>query len=181
MHIVVISLKHRTDRRAHMQKVIQEYFPFAESSLFLTAVPGGASGCTMSHIHAISYLMNKISKDNHCIVLEDDFDPNNTFSEQDLMVLQADVLMLQANLQDYTPINRNLSKVHISLSSAAYVFRKDYGKKLLANLTSSWNENRPLDVGFTQLQQRDNWYAKILGRQKPGYSDIQKRHVNYGC
>lgn len=178
MDVVVISLKSRTDRRENIRGVLDKFFSHA-NVVFLNALPGGVSGCTKSHLHAIAYLAANASTE-FCIVLEDDF---FVFTESPSIPYQianpkANVLMLQANILE---MNNDSLQIGCALSSAGYMFRKNYASILLNNIKTSLLMHRPIDVGFTELQKDGSWFAHIVGKQAPGFSDIEKRYVSYHC
>ena len=74
-------------------------------------------------------------------------------------------------------------------TSSGYIIEQHYYDTLITNFESSVHgfENRldgnhALDIEWKRLQPIDKWYyfTTRLGIQRPGYSDIDRRVVEYG-
>jgi GR25 family glycosyltransferase involved in LPS biosynthesis len=75
-HIYYINLDYRTDRRLQFEEWIEESgFPTEKvTRISAVATPGkGIIGCTLSHIKTLEIFLE--SKNNNCIIFEDDFIP----------------------------------------------------------------------------------------------------------
>ena len=89
-----------------------------------------------------------------------------------------------------------VARVLEAQSAAGYLLSRSYAARLLG----CWAENLPLmeaygapslrpfavsrctiDVAWKQLQRRDHWYifTPAFGHQRPGFSDIEKKLVDY--
>ena len=85
--------------------------------------------------------------------------------------------------------NKNTYKLFNALTTTAYIVSSDYYKILLNNfneglklLENDTNINKyAIDQYWKLLQQKDNWYIvnPALMIQRPSYSNILKRNVNY--
>lgn len=116
-----------------------------------------------------------------------------------------DVLLLgyvrDRGLGDLTPISRNssIARVSFAQTTSAYMVARRYYETLLDHFSECVRcatdqtstrvlmlHSRPnifaIDQWWKSLQERDSWYAAVprLSRQRPGYSDIEGMHHDYG-
>ena len=100
------------------------------------------------------------------------------------------VLMLSYNLKKFEPTkNKYLLKVLNAKTTSGYLITEKYYDTFLELLESKLEllkttKNTVLyaiDQCWCELQEKDNWYCfkERLGKQMKGYSDIQKKKVNY--
>lgn len=154
-------------------------------------------GCTLSHIDALEFAIEQ--NWDYVFVFEDDFQWNvkdrknidETLNSLSNLELDWDIFFLAANPRKKPiPIDNSFLRLTKSYSSSAYLIRKKYYQTLLANLKESSEmlkkkvtEQAKLDVYWIVLQEKHNWITthKRLGKQRPGYSDIEKRRVTYRC
>ena len=108
-----------------------------------------------------------------------------------------DALLLMGTAVIALPAKSNgLARVLESQSAAAYLFSRRYAAQLLACFADSIPHIESLrglsprahvthrfavDQAWKTLQRRDRWYifSPAFGRQRPGFSDIEQRDVNY--
>jgi hypothetical protein len=129
-------------------------------------------------------------------VLEDDFAPVVSRKQAYLqlaafLVLRQsrwDVAMLAANVLDSRASFPFVRRVKDAQTLAGYMVTKQYapvllenfreGAALLKNVNSDWHA---IDMFMKPLQKRHRWFAFAprIGIQRPCYSDIEKRDVDY--
>lgn len=187
-HVVYINLDSRVDRRTHIEGQLARVFPSEKIHRFPAIQHSvGAKGCSMSHI-AVLELAKKNGWTN-VLVVEDDFTWNNF--EKGAPVLDGllsrpfDVIALCGAYVSCEQDGRLLS----SQTATAYVVNQVYYDTLIANfreglaLYEVTNDYRQyaLDQYWKRLQPKGQWYIvrPNMGFQLPGYSDIEKKAVNY--
>ena len=176
-----ISLQTRPDRTRQFL-IEASKFKFRPIRIFATTHDKPFMGCTKSHIRALEKSL--IYKWEWIFIFEDDFqfklDPWPTINE--FKQTRGNVLMLQVNPLKLGKSKGSFKTVLRGLSTAGYMVRYSYIPKLLKNFRSSLMNEIPLDVGMLKLQNDKTWFTvqPPIGIQRPGYSDIEKRFVNYG-
>lgn len=186
MIIYYINLDHRQDRRFQIEKELE---CFHCEKVRISAYKKGAIGCTLSHIKA---LLSFIESDHdECIIFEDDFmftrDPKDfKFPESK----SWDVLMLSANVIKTEPYNDTMEKVIEAQTTSCYAVNKKYAHTLLNNFKDGYElfkmSNNPhlhsIDQYFKILQLSSNWFLckPKFGIQRPNWSDIESKYVDYG-
>lgn len=190
--ILYLNLPNRTDRQQQMQETLSRTLGLpddrVERVVALRDTPGWR-GCARSHALALELAQQRQYR--YVCVLEDDFWPLCTGSRFHAAVTQAwrtlqgqfDVLMLGC-----TPVRLQrqhtepLYRVRQALALPGYVVARHYVPKLLQSFRQSLVEQQPIDFGTQTLQKVDRWYGFFppLARQRPGFSDIEQRHTDYG-
>jgi len=184
--VIYINLKERTDRREDTIQELAKIFP-DEKILRFEAIKhnSGAIGCTMSHISVLEMAIRE--KWENVLILEDDIGWNTDFSLLiNLLNLSYHVILLSGYSVNY---DKSTSRVISSQTTGAYIVNSRYYQTLLNNyneglekLLNTGNLGLyAIDRYWKHLQVKDNWYIiqPNLCFQKPSYSDIEKRHVNY--
>ena len=194
-NVVYINLDTRTDRRLHIEEQLHMvgFTNFQRFKAIKTT--NGAIGCTMSHLKCLENA--KANKLSHLLIFEDDtlfLDPPH-FQQQFNKFLSRhkswDVVLLAGNnLLPYSKIDDTCIKVTHCQTTTAYLVNGKYFDTLIDNIKTGLNklihENSKgilyaIDKYWLVLQKRDNWYlivpVKVI--QKEGYSDIEKKVVNY--
>jgi glycosyl transferase family 25 len=154
----------------------------------------GAIGCSLSHLHLLQYA-KKYNLD-HILIMEDDImflnpkifiqNINNFLSNHD----NFDVLLIAGNnMGEYVRIDDNCVKISHCQTTTGYLVKKHYYDKLIDNFKTGiqnfMNTNLKLQYAIDQywcsLQCVDNWYllTPLTVSQKPDYSDIEKKTINY--
>ena len=186
--IVYINLDSRTDRKEQMEREliivptekIQRFSAIKNSQ--------GAIGCTLSHIAVLE--MAIIEGWNNVMIVEDDVQISKLAESYPLLEKLAnqpfDVIVLGSVMTNYNGSTFNL---HHCQTTTAYLVNKHYYSTLLQNFKEGLEQlqrthNKPLyaiDMYWQRLQKRDNWYVVIpsLFVQRPSYSDIEQKDVNY--
>lgn len=183
-----INLVHRQDRAIEFQNEMHVLAIEPHQVLASVDPRGGFMGCTTSHLRALQ--MGLASGHRYVGVFEDDF---MLVTKKDVKQLinqfwhkfpKANVLMLQLNpiSTSRAPGMIGVQRVNQALSTAGYIVARDYIATMIASLKLSLFHQRPCGVGFCALQKRHNWYTfhPPVGKQRPSFSDIEQRHVNYG-
>jgi glycosyl transferase family 25 len=190
-HIIYINLAHRTDRKEHVE---QQLSAFSSSFIRMNAVRHeyGAIGCALSHIRCLEYAKQH-NWETVCIV-EDDI----TFTNPDVLknalvhTLQHpwDVILLGTNMaMPFDRVNEHCVRVYNAQTTTGYIVHQRYYDTLLVNFkegVEGLNRCRyppvyAIDMYWKRLQQYDHWYAltPLTVTQLPGYSDIERKHVDY--
>lgn len=170
-----------------------------------TRVDGfGALGCGKSHIHALTDFFVSRTEDD-CLILEDDFEflmPWEEISHQVSLLGQAhpdwDVILLTSTFLVAAPARiGSMSRVAQAQTSAGYLVRRRYVPRLLTNFLEAVSHLErfdgkeasrafivrkiAIDLHWQILQRTDRWFAfsPAAGRQRPGFSDIENKRVDY--
>jgi glycosyl transferase family 25 len=188
--VVYINLDERVDRKSQIQRELLSVFPAHKITRF-SAIRNavGGIGCSMSHI-AVLELAKKEGWSN-VLIVEDDFmwTPNQGQGApvlEKLLSRKFDVIVLSGTYVDY---NKETYRLNSCQTTTAYAVSDRYYDTLLANfkegvsLLESTKEYKvyALDQFWKRLQPVGLWYfvCPMMGIQRPGYSDIEKRVVNY--
>jgi hypothetical protein len=190
-----INLADRTDR----DQYIRNELCFFEDVTRVDATRhnNGAYGLALSALRALD-LAEAQNKDNICI-FEDDFqwEINVSDVKKQLIAILAqnfDIVMLSYHIPvvKLYDLNPPLARVENGQTTCGYMFKKHMISDLRRVFTISRDnllKGRPdqfaIDQTWKVLQNTHKSYAAIprMGRQRPGYSDIEKKLVSYdgGC
>jgi GR25 family glycosyltransferase involved in LPS biosynthesis len=207
--IYIINLKHRTDRLENIMKELETMGVDEKKIRRINAIYDkefGALGCAQSHRLALSMFM-KDKEATNCLILEDDFmfSRDKTYVDSTLTEVfdnlkKWDVLMVSGNLVsvDARRDNEKYVKVYDAQTTSGYAVTKEFVPKLIDCFKKSeenmkkffkvYHENLikhnfAIDMSWKALQPASNWYAvyPCIGKQRDGYSDIERREVRYNC
>lgn len=210
LSIKVINLEHRTDRKEECQKEFESIGLGVEDYSFFPAkyLPDlGARGCALSHARALSDFLFYDEKP-FVLIFEDDFAirEKSTFvaSLQDILKhgFFWDVFLTAHN--DCVPISgtqlKNTYRVIHARTASGYIVGRLYAARLIESFFRSGEllkrvENLPspnkelarsafsCDILWKELQTRDRFWTQqpSLTFQRPSYSDIEKKMVEYGA
>lgn len=201
-----INLDKRQDRWAEVQASCQQAgMPMAALSRFPACEDAdfGALGCAKSHVAVLADFLTR-SDASWCLVLEDDFEfvkPWADFAQRFNALASArvewDVLMLAgANVMAEPPQPPGVARVFEAQTTAGYLVSRAYAPRLLACFADSvplmerLRAVQPrqyamirlsIDQVWKRLQRQDRWFilSPAVGRQRPSFSDIEGRHVDY--
>jgi glycosyl transferase family 25 len=192
--IIYINLDRRTDRRAEIET---ELTKMGLSAIRFSAfeTPGdGMKGCQMSHLEVL-----KIARDQkwkNVLILEDDFmfkvsreELDNELNKVFKNNIKYDVLMLAYNLFNSQPYNDTIAYARQALTTAGYIINSTFYDEIIKALeigldmyikTKKFNIYG-VDTCTLHLQQTKEWFyfLKRLGIQRPSYSDLLYKHVEY--
>lgn len=191
-----INLEKRTDRDDYMKKHVLTR-PFFKNIERFNAIEHekGAVGCTLSHIECLKKF--QAMNEPYYMILEDDFfvlseENFQCFTEAFEKVKEEawDIIILTPRGKTHTKnICDEFHRVVDNQTTTGYIIRHEFISVLLPvfensvkYLESGGNPDLwALDSCWKPLQESTQfWYfKKIYAGQLPGYSDIEKRPVNY--
>ena len=188
-----INLDERKDRREHVEMQLN-WMGITGERFSAVKTKFGAIGCTMSHIKCFEmakerdYDMVFICEYDIQFISKDTLQNSvNKFMET---VKEWDVCIIGGNNgRPFKPVNEICVQVQNCQTTTGYVVKKHYYDVLLKNFRESVQNlirsqnlrSHALDIYWKQLQGRDKWFLliPIMAYQKEGYSDIEKRNVDY--
>jgi glycosyl transferase family 25 len=155
----------------------------------------GAIGCSLSHLELLKYA--KQQNMDHILIMEDDI----MFTRPKLFVYYLnnfltkhknfDVLLIAGNnMGEYTRLDNFCVKISKCQTTTGYLVKSHYYDRLIQNyeeginnlkLNSALLNKYAIDQYWTKLQLYDRWYllTPLTVTQKPDYSDIEKKEINY--
>lgn len=185
--VVYINIPSRTDRNDHM-KEFTKIFGDKVTRLDGVQRTPGYLGCSQSHVRAVMLAMSHGWK--NVLILEDDaewnqFDTNYKRLEE-LATRPYDVILLGGVCVQKDETDKVIS----SQTATAYLVNGHYYPRLIENFKEGYRQlyetnnytQFALDQHWKQLQRVDNWYIvsnPCMVYQKPGYSNIENKHVDY--
>lgn len=202
MHGYYINLDHRTDRKQHFEQTIKVH-PLLKDVERFSAIKGspGYIGCGKSHIEVLKKLADK---EGDCfLICEDDLQIINKISftkfvtnfnkiryagEWDLITLTP--FSPRVNYENDTIMQQcGFIKLDAAQTTTGYIIKKTFIKTLLDNFqyaTCRLDEGKAyttfaIDQYWKRLFRTHKVYCfrYIFASQLSGYSDIEKKHVNY--
>jgi len=187
-----INLEKRADRDKNMKKLLLDDLKLPPKKVRrIDAIYDDPPfrGCTKSHLLAINTAIQ--SKCKFACILEDDYmltTDIKTFTTRlesawNYLKEDFDIIFLAC-----TPIKlentteKQFFRVRQALAMPGMIVHHKYFEKLKSIYEQSLKEKKPHDLTTQIYQPRDKWYGfwPPMGRQAPGYSDIEKSIVNYG-
>ena len=194
-HVFYINLKHRVDRRHHVESQFKTMGIVAER-VDAVLCKNGAIGCALSHVKCI-----EIAKQRRlpyvCICEDDILFLRPHITKQSILELlnpsarvNWDVLLLGANIAPpYFKLTTNCMRVRNAQTTTGYIVKQHYYDTLLQNIKAGISgmlmyqipRLYAIDMYWKKLQQLDFWCILIplAVVQRPDYSDIEQRNVNY--
>jgi len=190
-HVFYINLKHRVDR---MHQAETQFKSMGVTAERVDAIPcrNGAIGCALSHIKCIE--LAKERRMPYACICEDDIlflDPEKTKqSVSNLLTSKWDVMLLGANIAPpYFKINNQCMTVRNAQTTTGYIIKQAYYDTLLQNIRTGISglllyqnpKVYAIDIYWKKLQKLDRWIIllPLSVVQRPDYSDIEGKHVNY--
>lgn len=184
--VIYINLDKRTDRREHMEQMTK-LLPNVHRFSAIEYDPGYI-GASKSHIGVLKLAIEKGWK--NVLILEDDAEWNHL--EEGYTTLEKlasnpyDVIMLGSGSASY---DQTTLKLFSAQTTIGYLINSLYIPTLLKTFEEGLEQlistndvyHYGLDMYWKRIQPLDNWFVIIpsLVYQLPGYSDIEKRHVEY--
>ena len=197
-HAYYINLEHRTDRKEFLEKQLNMY-DISFTRINAISNKNGLIGCALSHIKTLREIYN--SDVSYGIVLEDDFFllDHNHFRNflNDFKIIQDsgswDVIVLTPRGTTITGtedmISKNFYRINNNQTTTGYIVKKntipviiDSFKESVNGLIKGLDPNEyALDQIWKKVQNKHNfyYYRDVFAGQLPGYSDIEKRPVDY--
>jgi glycosyl transferase family 25 len=184
--IVYINLEKRVDRNTQIMRELKNVSQ--NKILRFNAIESdpGYIGCSKSHIEVLKMAIKNNWKS--YLVVEDDMiwvDFENGYKRFLSLPETRDVVMLGCH--NFKTHGLRVTK---GQGGHAYIVYNHYYLVLLANMEEAFDkllkdptnyQSFALDIYFNKLQERDNWLVvnPPMCLQRPGYSDIEKRLVDY--
>jgi len=188
--VVYINLDERVDRKLQVQQELLKVFPAYKIQRFAAIRDEvGGIGCTMSHIAVLE--MAKREGWRNVLIVEDDFVWSSSIDASSKVLMRLlfkpyDAIVLGGTWVKYDP---NTLKLESCQTTTAYIVASDYIDHMLENYNEGLQKFREtgdyptyaLDQYWKRLHASGRWYIvmPIMAAQRPGYSDIEKRNVNY--
>jgi len=194
-----INLDHRTDRNSHIQQnIVNKYELFSQIER-MSAIKNvnGAIGCSMSHIKCLAKCL-EMKDEPYFMILEDDFCVLNEENMQEFMKEfekikyddKWDVIVLTPR---GSPMQKNYiqkwNRIKNSQTTTGYIIKASFVPLLIDICKNSVEhlmrneayDTWALDQAWKPLQIKHAfiYFYQIYAGQFPGYSDIEKRQVNY--
>lgn len=188
-----INLKHRKDRKEHIEK---QFKCLGVQAIRIEAIEcvQGAIGCAMSHVKALDY-----AKENEwpmvCICEDDiEFTNPNLFQSQLQTFLKDyskwDVLLLGTNMGPPFDKEKGCFRVRNAQTTTGYIVKNHYYdtliscfRKCIGCMIHDYNPKLyAIDIQWKYFQEKDLWYVlnPLTIIQRSDYSDIEKKEVSYG-
>jgi len=190
-----INLDHRNDRKEHFEN-LKTKFSFFKNIQRLSAIQdtNGAIGCGKSHILALEKCLEY--DDDVFMICEDDLliSNNNNFisfintidinADWDILTLtpRGDIIPNQELPNNYIRINNNQT-------TTGYIIKRNMIPILIINLKEAIDgltrdgkgEIYSIDQYWKRLQNEYKfyYYKYVFAGQLVGYSDIEKKNINY--
>ena len=195
-HAFYINLESRIDRKEHVEKQLHAIGIHA-TRFNAIKMENGAIGCSMSHLKCLQIALE--NQWDHLLICEDDITFLNPelFKNQLNAFLQTrekdqwDVILLGGNnIPPYKQIDDTCIQVFTCQTTTGYIVNGHYIKRLLENIKMGltyllknplYNQLYAIDRFWFHLQKMDQWFLIIPLSvvQEPGYSDIEKKNINY--
>lgn len=190
-----INLDSREDRKTHFENLKKSY-PFFEGVDRISAIQenNGAVGCGKSHIKVLTKCLEM--EDNVFFVCEDDLTIlNKEHLSSFISSLNVDedwdliTLTPRGNTMKGQDLPNDFLRIYNNQTTTGYIIKKSFIPILIKNLQNAINglENGgdlvtySIDQYWKRLQTKHKFYyfKHIFAGQLPGYSDIEKREVDY--
>lgn len=205
--IDIINLAHREDRKnqsIQSMTKIKDLIIAKENFFEACNMPdNGALGCAISHFSVISDFIKQPQYE-YQLVFEDDiefrqeFELNSIFNVMNQFSPTFDAFLFAHNTALFTEVlYSNYQRVINAQTTSGYLITRKFAPKLLECFAMAINfmnkfsnpEQRPLinslfaiDVLWKQLQLENIFITTdpAYGFQRAGYSDVEKKDVDYG-
>ena len=170
--ILYINLDSRTDRREHMERILDGYNYERVPAVY---DEHGYIGCAKSHIKCMEIIIQKGY--DRCIVLEDDFvfvDDNN-FNTIKIPDFDFDILLFCNHIKKYKSIDMDFNRVEWATWTSGYMVNKTIVEDLRYNLIE----------GMERLTEcyKNKVEVKTVGRKKKTVrtlnNDIRKYYLDW--
>jgi glycosyl transferase family 25 len=195
--VFYINLERRTDRRKEIENELCYKFLFTKSERFV-GIPYELYGCTMSHI----YLLRKMILNGWetMMVFEDDCKLLTSRKSIDQHIERfladetCDILCIGNSCGDNKPYNELFNRCFNTQTTSCYVIKKKFVKTLLECyfndptecMTLTEKDNLAKHIGYIDicwipLQQTHYFMMPKIRQvlQRPSYSDVEKKLVDY--
>lgn len=195
-HVIYINLDERVDRRNDVENELQKIISCTPVRFAAIKHEKGAIGCTLSHIASLQHAIRENWP--HVMICEDDIsflDPHlfcAKFAEAMLKLKDNwDVILIGGNnVGPYVILGDCVAKITSCQTTTGYLVKRHYMQTLLDNFMNGlelFQQNMHLpqlyaiDQFWFNLQKRDRWFLifPLTVTQRPNFSDIEEKNVNY--
>ena len=192
MHAFYINLDRRADRRAEIESELANMKIDAERFRAIEHV-FPAIGCTSSHVDVLKLARERGYES--VMIFEDDFMflvSNDEYAAAvSKLPASYDVVMLAFNTVSDSAYDETFTRVNDGQNASGYIVHSRFYDRLIARLEEGLKlfiESPHLhwiyinDQYWKGLQPCSEWYAfkTRIGVQRPGFSDLAGKFVNYG-
>jgi glycosyl transferase family 25 len=192
MHAFYINLDRRADRRAEIESELANMEIDAERFRAIEHV-FPAIGCTSSHVDVLKLARERGYES--VMIFEDDFMFLVSKDEYDAAMSRLpasyDVVMLAFNMVSDSAYDETFTRVSDGQNASGYIVHSRFYDRLIDRLEEGLKlfiESPHLhwiyinDQYWKGLQPCSEWYAfkTRIGVQRPGFSDLAGKFVNYG-
>jgi hypothetical protein len=205
----LISLEERSDRRDQFIHNVNEMGFDEDQFHWIVAIKDedfGGLGCAKSHLVALTEFITRTNLP-YCCIIEDDFQFRISNLEVESLINSIDtnhnwdVIMLAGTQTIGIPTSLKTQNHEIQIlfqanSSSGYILKRNYAHKLIMNMLACISgmekfrhleprsliyKSFALDQMWKNQQHQDNWVCTkpMIGYQTAGYSDIEKKDVDY--
>jgi glycosyl transferase family 25 len=191
MYTFYINLDYRTDRRVEIERELADKEICAERFPAIRTRPGSI-GCSLSHLAVLKLARERGYES--VMIFEDDFRFLISKEEWESLIKKLpssyDVVMLSYNIILAYPHDDIFDAVFEAQTASGYIVHSRFyntliarwedGLRLLANTGMHWMY--ALDQYWKGVQPQYQWYAfkTRIGVQRPGFSDLVGKVVDYG-
>lgn len=187
--IFIINLKERTDRWTDIMLEMEEMQVPLDKIERFDAIRHEKSfmGCTMSHLACMRLAQQRGYQ--NVLILEDDFSVYNVDNfYQQLWKLEEidfvwDVIFFSANVLGQQHYNEHFNKITDAQTTSGYLVHSHYFSTLINNFQQCVDSQNFIDMYWKKLQAEGRWFIfkQKIGYQRPSFSDIENKVVNYAC
>ena len=192
MHAYYINLDYRTDRRAEIEKELADKGICAERFPAIRTRPGSI-GCTLSHIAVLKLARERGYES--VMIFEDDFMFTVSKEEWESLINKLpssyDVVMMSYNIILAYPHDDTFDTVSEAQTASGYIVHSRFYDCLISRLEEGSQQlmkNPELhwiyinDQYWKGIQPQYQWYAfkTRIGVQRPSFSDLAEKDVDYG-
>ena len=203
-----INLKTRTDRMNSFECLKKKY-PFFKAIKRIDAIYSnyGPLGCSLSHVKCLNKLQNMFKNSKYVGIFEDDFEIINDTNYKSFLKNFKNIENKDWDLLTFTPLgikseiitdfdNYNFKRIYDTRTTTGYIIKREfitillkqilYGAKILKynklnnasiRLLSSYKCDQIWKL--LQSEYKFIYYKNIFAGQLSGYSNIEKRDINY--
>jgi GR25 family glycosyltransferase involved in LPS biosynthesis len=192
--IVYINLNRRKDRRTQIQQELERMDVSGIRFEAIETIPGYI-GCTQSHLEVLRQARDAGAR--QVAIFEDDFQwiVSKQIVQTHLRAffeshISYDVLMLSYNIQQSEPYNTLVSYAREAQTASGYIVHSRFYDTLIQTLeealprlvTTGHHWLYMNDQIWKSLQKHSEWFYfnTRLGQQRPGFSDLANKYVEYG-
>jgi glycosyl transferase family 25 len=193
MHAFYINLERRTDRREQIEKELSDKGIDFERFPAIEFPQQGHIGCSLSHLTLLKIARER--KYEAVMMFEDDFEFLVTKEEWDQLIQRLpasyDVVMLGYNIMESLPYNETFDQAVNVQTTSGFIVHSKFFNTLIDRwqegvtkfVDHPWEESTYCcDQYWKALQPISEWYVykTRIGRQRGGYSDLEKKFTYYG-